>query len=81
MVKTEVEYLVLLVVLELAIDSEWGAPSFEQPKPKSNQVHFLSDFKNINKQVKQKPYTIAKTSEMLLKLEGYEYATSLDLNM
>ena len=32
--KKEVEQLVLLGVLELVINSEWGAPSFAQPKPK-----------------------------------------------
>ena len=50
MFKNEVECLVLLGVQEVANDSEWGDPSFAQPKPKSNQVSFLSDFRNINKQ-------------------------------
>ena len=49
MFKQEVEYLVILVFLELANDSEWVAPSFAKPKPKSNQVHFLSEFRNLNK--------------------------------
>ena len=48
--KKEVERLVLLGVLLVSNDSEWGDPSFAQPKPKSNQVSFLSDFRNINKQ-------------------------------
>ena len=51
--KKEVERLVLLGVLELANDSEWGDPSFVQPEPKSNLVHFLGDFWNLNKQLKQ----------------------------
>ena len=34
MLKKEVERLVLLEVLEVANDSEWGTPSFAQPKPK-----------------------------------------------
>ena len=51
MFKKEVERLVLLGVLEVANDSEWGAPSFSQTKPKSNQVRFLSDSRNINKQL------------------------------
>ena len=49
MFKKEVERLVLVGFLELANDSEWGAQSFAQPKPKSNQVCFLSNFRNINK--------------------------------
>ena len=81
MFKTEVDGLVLHGLLRVASDSEWGAPSFAQPKPKSNRIRFLSDIRNLNKQLKQKPYPIPKTNEMLLKLEGFNYAASLDLNM
>ena len=55
MFKKEVDNSVILGVLELASDSEWGAPSFAELKPKSNQVRLLSDTSNINKQLKQKP--------------------------
>ena len=50
--KKEVERLVLLGFLEVTNDSEWGAPYFAQPKHKSNQVRFLSNFINLNKQLK-----------------------------
>ena len=60
MFKKQVERLVLLGVLEVANDSEWGAPSFAQPKYKSNQVPFLSGFRNLNKQLKRKPYPMPK---------------------
>ena len=39
MLKKEVEHLVLLGLLELANDSEWGDPSFAQPRNKTNRVH------------------------------------------
>ena len=61
--------------------SEWGEPPFEQTKPKSNQLSFLIDFRILNKKLKQKPYPIQKITEMLLKLEGFQYDTSLDLNL
>ena len=48
--------LFLLGVLEVVNDSEWEAPSFTQTKPKSNLVCFLSYFRNLNKQLKQKPH-------------------------
>ena len=54
MFKQGVEDLVILGVLDLANDSEWLAPSFVKPKPKSNQLNFLSEFRNLNKQLKQK---------------------------
>ena len=40
-------------------------------------VSFLSEFRNLNKQLKQKPYPITKINEMLLKFEGFQYATTL----
>ena len=49
MFKKEVEILFLLGVLEVATDSEWGASYYEQPKPKTKRVRFLSDFRNLNK--------------------------------
>ena len=81
MFKKEVECLALLGVLEVANDSEWGALSFAQHKPKSNQVRFISGFRNINKKLRRKPHPMPKINEMLLELEGFQYATSLDLNM
>ena len=81
MLKKEVERLVLLGILEVENYSEWGAPSFAQPKLKPNQVHLLSAFKNPNKKLKQKPYPVPKINDMLLKSKGFQYAKSLDLNM
>ena len=81
MFKKEVECLVLLGFLDVANNSEWGSPSFAKPKPESNQVSFLRDFRNINKHLELKPYPMPKNREILLKLEGFKYATSLDLNM
>ena len=69
--KKEVERLVLLGVLEVSNYSEWVAPSFAQHRPKSNQVPFLSYFRNLNKQLKQKTYPMPKINEMLFKLEVF----------
>ena len=75
MFKKEFGSLVLIGVFERAKDSEWGALSFSQHKPKSKRVRFLSDFRNLNKQLNRKPYTMPKINEMLLKLEVIQYAT------
>ena len=45
--KKEFEGLVLLEVLERENDSEWGSPSFVQPKYKTSQVIFKSDLRHI----------------------------------
>ena len=68
MFKKGVERLDPLGVIKVENDSEWGAPSFAQPNPKSNRVCFLNDFRNLNKQLKQKPYPMLKINETFLKL-------------
>ena len=48
---------------------------------KNGSVRFISDFRELNKRIKRKPFPIPKIQDLLLKLEGFQYATSLDLNM
>ena len=70
--------LVLLGILKVENDSEWGAPYFAQPQTKSIRVHVLSDFRNLIKELMQKPYPLPKIKEMLFKLECfsmYDYYT------
>ena len=54
----------MLGVLEIANGSEWGSPSISQPKLKTNRVCFISDFINLNKQLKHKPYTMPNINEL-----------------
>ena len=79
-VKLEVERLVKLGVLEKINDSEWAAGAFVIAK-KDNTIRFLTDFRELNKRIKRKPYPIPKIQELMLLLEGFMFATSLDLNM
>jgi hypothetical protein len=58
----------------------WASPSFIIPK-KDLTVHTISDFRELNKRIVKKPYPIPKISTMLQELEGFTYATALDLNM
>ena len=78
--KTECDRLVKLGVLEECQESEWAAPTFIIPK-KNHTVRFISDFRKLNEALKRKPYPIPKIQDMLQKLEGFKYATALDLNM
>jgi hypothetical protein len=67
-------------VLEQQHYSEWASPSFIVPK-KNNTVRFLSDFRGFNKRLIRKPFPIPKISTVLQELEGFTFATALDLNM
>jgi hypothetical protein len=75
-----VERLCELGVLERQPASEWALPSFIKPK-KDRTVQFLSDFWEVNKKLVRKPFPIPKISTVLQELEGFTFATALDLNM
>ena len=78
--KKEVERLCEIGVLKRVNRSEWAAPTFIVPK-KDGRVRFVSDFRELNKRIKRMPYPIPNIQEMMLNLEGFQYATALDLNM
>ena len=78
--KQEVERLCELGVLKKVNRSQWAAPTFLIPK-KDGTVRFISDFRELNKRIRRQPYPIPHIQDMLLNLEGFKYATSLDLNM
>ena len=76
----EVEQLCKLGVLKKVNRSQWAAPTFVIPK-KDGTVCFISDFWELNKRIRQQPYPIPNIQDMLLNLDGFQHATSLDLNM
>eukprot|EP00804_Cyclotella_cryptica_P023072 CCRYP_000324-RA/>CCRYP_000324-RA protein AED:0.44 eAED:0.44 QI:0/-1/0/1/-1/1/1/0/215 len=78
--KREVQRLCDLGVLKWQDDSEWASPTFIIPK-KDNTVRVVSDFREVNKRIVRKPLPIPKISTVLQELEGFTYATALDLNM
>ena len=41
----------------------------------------LPDFREMNKRIVRKPYPLPEISTVLQELEGFQWATSLDLNM
>jgi hypothetical protein len=76
----EIDHLIAIGVLKWQPSSKWASPSFIIPK-KDHTVHGISDFRELNKRIVRKPYPIPKISTTLQELEGFTYATTLDLNM
>ncbi len=76
----EIERLCSNGVLEKSNDSKWGAPTFIIPQ-RNGMVRFILDFRELNKRLTRKPFPLPKIQDLMLKLEGMQYATSLDLNM
>jgi hypothetical protein len=79
-IRKEVERLIKIKVLRKSNDSPWGAPTFIIPK-KNRTVRFISDFRVLNTKLVRKPFPIPKIQDIMQKLGGFTYATSLDLNM
>jgi hypothetical protein len=76
----KIKRLCKIGVLEWQLSSRWMSPTFIIPK-KDNTVCTISDFRELSKHIVRKPYPIPKISMILQELEGFTYATALDLNM
>jgi hypothetical protein len=76
----EIKRLCSIVVLEWQPSSRWASPTFIIPK-KDSTVRTISDFRELNKRIVRKHFPIPKISMILQELEGFTYATALDLNM
>ncbi len=74
----EIKWLCDIGVLEWQPSLQWASPTFIIPK-KDSIVHTISDFRELNKRIVRKPYPIPKISTILQELEGFTYATALDL--
>ena len=59
--------------------SEWACPMFTISKP-DGSLRSLADLRELNKRIRRHPFPIPKIQDMLQKLEGFMWATSLDLN-
>jgi hypothetical protein len=75
--KKEIERLTSIGVLRKCHQSEWAAPTFIQPK-KTGDVRVLTDFRQLNKYLKRRPIPLPKISDLLQKLQGFQYATAID---
>jgi hypothetical protein len=71
----EIECLVSIEVLKWQSLSKWASSSFVIPK-KDQTVCTISDFRELNKCIIRKPYTIPKNSTTLQELEGSTNATT-----
>ena len=78
--KQELDRLEYLKVIKKVNRSQWVAPTFLIPK-KYSTVRFISDFGELNKNILRQPYPIPKIQDHLLRLKGFRYGTTLDLNV
>jgi hypothetical protein len=76
----EINSLASIGVLKKHSSSEWASPTFIIPQ-KDMTLRTISDFMELNKRIIRRPFPIPKISTTLQELEGFTYATALDLNM
>ena len=79
--KQEVERLEKLGVLAKDSDSPWAAPSFGIPKKNQKEMRFLTDFRQLNKRLVQKPFPLPKINQILYEIDGMQWASAIDLKM
>jgi hypothetical protein len=78
--RAEVDRLCNLGVLQQHNDSPWAAPSFGIAK-KNGQIRFVSDFCQLNKQLICHPFPLPSIPELMQSFDGFQFCTTLDLNM
>ena len=77
--KKEIQDLVDIGVLVKNVSTEWASPSFFRPK-KDGRVRFVSDLRRLNSSLERHPYPLPLIEEVIWKMNGFEFATCLDLN-
>ena len=48
---------------------------------KDQTIRMLSDLREVNKRIVRKPFPLPKISTVFQEMEGFTFATALDLNM
>jgi hypothetical protein len=75
--KIKMKRLTCIDVFNRSSDSEWAAPTLIQSK-KRGDVHILTYIRRLNAQIKRKPFPLPKISDLMTKLSGFKYATTID---
>ncbi len=76
----EINRLVGIGVMKRQSSSQWASLTFIIPK-KDMTVRTVTNFRELNKRIIRRPHPIPKISTTLQELEGFIYATALDLKM
>jgi hypothetical protein len=80
--RNEIVRLVDIGVLEEVYSSEWSFPSFAIPK-KRGTIRVVNDFRKLKLLLKRHPFPIPWNGkgDMIHSMEGFTFASALDLNM
>ena len=60
---------------------DFAFPAFTILKKDGINIRFVSDFRKLNEHFYRAPYLILPAKDILNKMEGFKYATTINLNM
>ncbi|POM74302.1 Retrovirus Polyprotein [Phytophthora palmivora] len=78
--RKELQRRIKLDVIEQIFDGEWTSPAFFMKKP-DGRLRLLTDFRWLNMFMLRSPYYVPLIREVLMRLCGAAYFSSLDANM
>jgi hypothetical protein len=61
-------------------DRDWVSPCFRVPK-KDSSIRLVMDFRNLNSILKRKEYPLPSIDKMFQNIQGFVFASTIDLNM
>jgi hypothetical protein len=76
--RKELMRLVDIGVLTPVQQSKWGTPAFIIPE-KDGTVHFITEYRKVNRISKRKPYPIPRITDTLQQLKSFPYASAIEL--
>ena len=76
----DTQRLFTIGVLSTTQKSQYGTPIFIIPK-KEVTMRFILDYHYLNHKIVRNPHPLPRIGEMMQKMEGLQYYTSLNLNM
>ena len=66
-------------IIEESRGSEYNSPILLIKKPKSDKYRFCTDFRLLNSKLKQNRFPLPRIKDLIERLKGSKYFTSLDL--
>jgi hypothetical protein len=72
--------MVKLGIMKPNFNCPWSSPSLAVLKP-NGDIQIVTDFWMVNQQLRCKPYPMPNMSELFQRIDGYDFASTLDLRL
>jgi hypothetical protein len=79
-VKAKIDMMVKLEIMKPNFNSPWGSPTLAVLK-RDDDIWIVADFRMVNLRLCRKPYPVPNISELFQRIDGYDFASTLDLRL